>query len=78
MPKERNKQKQLWSDIEFINVLERIKAKRLLNGKPVKNLGQLTEEILKCPSFKQIEAELINADIRLNAKLKLDNKELFQ
>lgn len=56
----RNKQKQLWSDKDFLDNLEKIKAKRLLNGNPVKNMGQLTREILWCPSFNKLVEELIN------------------
>ena len=70
----RNKQKQLWSDEEFIKRLERIKAERLLNGKPVKNLGVLTKEMLKCPSFKEVEKELLEQQIKVDLAIKLDKR----
>ena len=65
---ERNKQKQIWSDIEFAKKLEEIKAKRLLVGKPVNNLGQLTKEMLACPSFQDLEKELLELDKKLLKK----------
>jgi len=33
---DRKNQKVLWSDKEFIDILEKVKAKRILNGNPVK------------------------------------------
>lgn len=76
---DRNNQKQIWSNREFAKRLERIKAMRLLKGKPVKNLGQLTKEILKCPSWKNVEKELIEKDIlKLNLQIKLDNQKLLK
>jgi len=76
--RDRNKQRQLWSDKEFVERLEKIKAHRLIQGKPVKNLGELTKEMLKCPSFKDVESELINKEIKASLKIKLDKKNLFK
>jgi len=76
--RERNKQKQLWSDKEFVARLENIKAQRLIAGKPVKNLGELTKEMLNCPSFKDVENELVRKEIQSSLKIKLDNKNLFK
>lgn len=76
--RDRNNQKQLWSDKEFVERLERIKAYRLLQGKPIKNLGELTKEMLQCPSFKDLEQELINKEIKNTLKIKLDKKNLFK
>lgn len=78
MKRARNNQKQIWSDKEFVDKLERIKAQRLLQGKPVKNLGELTKEMLKCPSFKDVEKELIEEQARINLKIKLDSKNIFK
>lgn len=69
----RNKQKQIWSDLDFIDKLEKIKAKRLLNNNPVKNMGQLTKEIIKCPSFETLERELIDFG-KKNSLIKFDKK----
>ncbi|GAG53844.1 unnamed protein product [marine sediment metagenome] len=68
----RNNQKQIWSDENFKKKLEEIQARRLLNGNPVKNIAQLTKEILTCPSFNQIEEELINFEKVL--VIKVDKK----
>lgn len=79
MKRERNKQKQIWSDEEFIERLKKIKAQRLINGLPVKNIGQLTKEMLQCPSFKELEKELVNINkIKLEVKIKLDKQDLFR
>lgn len=76
--RDRNKQRQLWSDKEFVERLEKIKAHRLIQGKPIKNLGELTKEMLKCPSFKDVENELISKEIKASLKIKLDKKNLFK
>ena len=70
----RNKQKQIWTDQEFKRKLEEIQARRLLNKTPVKNIAQLTKEILKCASFNQIEKELINFNLEKELEIKLDKK----
>ena len=74
----RNKQKQLWSDLEFVNILERVKAERLLKGNPVKNLGQLTKEMMKCPSFKPLVEELKNTKLMVGIEIRLDKKNVYQ
>lgn len=79
---DRNKQRQIWSDEEFVKRLERIKAMRLLNGKPIKNIGQLTKEILQCPSWDKVEQELIKKiekdKARINLQIKLDHQKLLK
>lgn len=74
----RNKQKQLWSDKEFIKTLELVKAERLIKGNPVKNLGQLTEEMMDCPSFKPLVEELKNTKQMVGIQIKLDKKNVYQ
>lgn len=71
---DRNKQKQLWSDKEFIERLEKIKAERLLKGQPVKNLGVLTKEMLRCPSFTEVEKELLEQQVKVELAIKLDKR----
>lgn len=71
--RDRNTQKQLWTDLKFVERLEKIKAKRLIGGQPVKNLGQLTKEMLACPSFQELEKELLGAnEIKGQIRIKLD------
>lgn len=62
MTSKRNNQRQIWADEEFVKKLEEIKAKRLLIGKPVKNVGALTKELITKDSFKDLENELLNFD----------------
>lgn len=68
-----NIQKQIWTDKEFKRKLEEIKARRLLNGKPINSITQLTKEIINCPSWKQLEKELINFDRKI-LEIKTDKK----
>ena len=73
--KNRQENKQLWANRKFIDKLNEIKAKRLLRGKPVNNLGQLTKEMMKCPSFKKLEEELLSSK-ELQSLIKFDKKIL--
>ena len=79
MTKARDKQKQMWVGSDFKDILEELKAKRVLVGKPVKSLAELTNKMSKCPSFKKVMDELMpkgkNKDLLLN--LKIDKKRLF-
>lgn len=69
MSKERNTQKQIWTDKEFAERLEKIKAKRLIAGKPVKNTGELTKEMLRMPAFEDLERQLLDLDKQISKKL---------
>ena len=62
MKSDRNNQKQIWADIEFVNKLEKLRAKKVLAGKPVKNIGELTKEIAKSDAFKLLEDDILNFD----------------
>lgn len=67
----RKNQSQLWADKAFIIKLNEIRVQKLKRGIKVKNLGDLTKEIVSCPSFKNVEAELIN-NITGGLNVKLD------
>lgn len=69
MTKERNNQKQVWTDKDFADRLEKIKAKRLIAGKPVKNLGDLTKEMLKMPAFEDLEKQLLDLDRQISKRM---------
>lgn len=76
----RNNQKQIWTDEAFKKTLEKIMAARQLNGNPVKNIGQLTREMLQCSSFKALVQELIKKDKKdflAEIRVKIDNPRLF-
>jgi hypothetical protein len=72
MSKERNNQKQVWTDKDFAERLEKIKAKRLIMGKPVNNLGDLTKEMLRMPAFEDLEKQLLNLDKQVSKGIKFD------
>lgn len=77
MASDRNTQKQLWSDRKFIDWLETVKAKKLLEKNPVNNLGQLTKQMLECPSIKQLEKELVGArEFKDQIRIRLDRKKI--
>lgn len=62
-------------DREFLERLEKIRAKRILNNKPIKSIRALTKEMIKTNSFQLLEEELINFDdnmMRLNFNIKFD------
>lgn len=69
MNKERNTQKQIWTDREFAERLEKIKAKRLIAGKPIKNTGELTREMLRMPAFEDLEKQLLEIDKAISKKI---------
>lgn len=68
---DRKHQKVLWADEAFYAKLEEIKARRLLAGRPVKNLGQLTKEMLSLKTFRQLEEELTKAENCFNARINI-------
>lgn len=51
------KEKQLWADKEFVSILNRIKAKRMIRGKN-NSLAQITKMIIKNPNFQKIEKDM--------------------
>ena len=76
MSRERNLQKQIWTDPEFKKTLMRVKAKILLkNGNDI-SIAKLTRKILQCGTWEKLEQELINIDIKPGLKIKLDKKRL--
>jgi len=74
--RDRNNQKQIWSSKAFADELEMLKAEMLINGKKVNNIGQLTEEIIKCKSFKDLRMELIGKQLKAQINIKLDKKRI--
>lgn len=71
----RERQRQLWADMEFAQELQKIKAQRILIGKPVKSTSQITKEMVKCPSWKNLESELLGRKIK--PKIRIDRKRLI-
>lgn len=77
MVKKTNNRKQMWGDIDFVKELEKIKAKRTLNGNPINSIPELTKEILECPSFKNLVNELLNENKQLDLKIRFDKKRIW-
>jgi hypothetical protein len=78
--KYRNNQEQVWLAIEFKDRLEKLQAKKRLNGKKV-SLSELTKEMLMTKSWENMEKELLEMDKNiskniLNLKVKFDGSML--
>ena len=61
MAKERNSQKQAWLDNGFVDRLEKLQAKKRLQGKKV-SLGDLTKELIQTATWEKLELEILNTD----------------
>lgn len=68
-------ERQIWVDRQLAMDLERIKAQRMLIGKPVRSIGQLTREIRNNPNWERIQRELLM--INPKTRIKLDKKRLI-
>lgn len=64
---------QLWVDDEFFKRLNKIKARRILNGKKDTSWLKLTKEMVNLPSFNKLEEELLTKEEYL---LKMDKKRI--
>jgi len=78
MASKRKKQKQLWVDEEFVCWLKRLKAKKELDGEEVKNLGELTRQIVNTPAIDDIEKQLLTNKEITDIKIRLDARRLFK
>ena len=75
MSRDRNRQKQIWSDPEFAKTLMKVKAKILLKNGSEVSIAQLTKKILQCETWEKLEQELINIDVKMSGlKIKLDKR----
>jgi len=73
--RDRNKQKQIWSDPEFAKMLKKVKAKILLKNGSEVSIAQLTKRILQCKKWEELEQELISIDVKIpGLKIKLDRR----
>lgn len=77
MAKRRIGQKQVWSDEKFIQRLERIKAKTLLEKNEQVSLTEITRQLAMSPLMDELENEIIRKQAKLNLKIKLDNQRRF-
>ena len=67
----------MWGAEEFVSILEKIKAQRLLNGNPIKSIPDLTKEIIECPSFQNLVKELLDKNKKLELKIRFDSKRIW-
>jgi hypothetical protein len=77
----RKNQKNLWVDAEFLNWLKRLKAKKTLEGIDIRNLGELTKEIINTDAIKEVENQVlrqVQGKSITNIKIKLDTNRLFR
>jgi len=70
--------KQMWSCPHFVKILEKVKATLTIQGTKI-SIPKLTEEIMKCPSFKTVLSELCNMkeNEKFDVNIKIDKKKLW-
>lgn len=71
---DRNKQSQIWADINFKLRLKKIKAQLSLKGID-KSMGAITKDMINCPSFEQVEKEILNIEKKAIG-LRLDKRRI--
>lgn len=74
MGRRKGNQEQVWVSKEFKNELEKLQAEKLLNGKKVGNLGELTKCIVIVPSFADVKKEVLEIDDVTNLGIRMDRK----
>jgi len=70
----RDRERQIWIDKQMAMDLEMIKAQKMLIGKPVRSIGQLTKEMRKTPSWGKVLRELLNTNQK--PRIKIDKKRI--
>ena len=75
----RKNQKQLWADKEFIAWLKKLKAKKELGGDEIRNLGELTKQLVKTEAIAEVENQVLrNSLLPNNLKIKLDARRILR
>ncbi len=75
---DRNTQKQQWINKKFNEKLMEIQGFAQAQEKRRVPIAEITERMLKCPSFKDVEREIMETQAKINLKIKLDKKNLFK
>jgi hypothetical protein len=78
MARNRNNQKQQWLNRKFNDKLLELQGIAQAQMKRKVPIAEITEKMLKCPSFKDVEKEIIESQAKINLKIKLDKKNLFK
>jgi len=74
----RRNQKNLWVDEEFLAWLKRLKGKKEAEGIEIKNLGELTKQIINTEAIREVEQQILRDKNIADIKLKLDSKRIFK
>jgi len=77
MVKNRNHQKNLWVDEDFLKWLKNLKAKKMLDGDEITNLGELTKQMVNTEAIKDVEKQILRDKNIAQLKIKLDAKRIF-
>ena len=77
MVKNRNHQKNLWVDEDFLAWLKTLKAKKMIGGEEITNLGELTKQIVNTDAIKEVEKQILRDKNIAKLKIKLDAKRIF-
>ena len=64
-------------DREFVQLLNRVKAERLVSQGIEMSIGQLTKEIATNPDFKKIIENMKNKNKEAVSNMRLDKKRLW-
>ena len=78
MVNSRKGQKSLWVDETFLKWLKNLKAKKQLEGEEIKNLGELTKQIVGTEAIIDVEKQVLDGRRLTNIKIKLDAKRIFK
>jgi|TARA_Y100000310_G_scaffold15342_2_gene15416 hypothetical protein len=74
MGSKRKNQINTWVDKDFKQFLEKVRAKKILAGEDVKNLGQITGEMMRTEAIKELERQLLKNQKKDLIKLKMDQR----
>ena len=71
--------KNLWVDETFWRWLNQMKARKILDGEKVDNLGDITKMMMTIPALTEVERQLLkNKTNNVNIRIKMDTRRLFQ
>lgn len=73
----RRSQKQIWVDEEFLKWLKKLKAMKELDGEEIKNMGELTRQVVNTNAIKDVEKQLLKDQNIASIKIKIDARRVF-
>lgn len=72
------RQNTIKADIDFIDKVFNLQAEIMKNERRRISVREVTRDIVKCESFKDLEKELLNNSKRNGLKIKFDKRRLFE